>query len=371
MAKHIDNETFETKKYQAWFSYLHNIPLKLRLKMIEELDTAKSVYEANDTRLLEISGVNLNTISLIQAMKKKSPDEIYEQILESDADLTSIEDKDYPLLLRDIPDCPYSLFYKGTLPPPKIPSIGIVGARMCTNYGSRIAYEIAHSLSKASYNIVSGMALGTDRHAHAGALDANGITTAVLGCGVDICYPPKNKDLYKRIIERGCIISEYTIHTQAVSTHFPRRNRIISGMTSSLIVTEARLKSGSLITANLSSSYNRDVYALPGRINDPLSLGTNHLISEGALMLESIETLLDDLNSKFETNIEKPTVESILSLSEREKNVYDKIDYYAIHIESLIELCSNYDIKEIYTCINSLKEKGKIKEIFPDYFVRN
>jgi hypothetical protein len=88
-------------------------------------------------------------------------------------------------------------------------------------------------------------------------------------------------------------------------------------------------------------------------------------------MLEAIDTHLDDLNSKFETNIEKPTVESILSLSEREKNVYDKIDYYAIHIESLIELCSNYDIKEIYTCINSLKEKGKIKEIFPDYFVRN
>lgn len=371
MAKHILNTDFEKNKYEVWFSMLKDIPLKIRMNLIEDLHCAKNVFEADEISLLETKGMDLNYLTYLMKEKNNSPDSIYEAILNQDIDLVSIENENYPLLLRDIPDRPYSLFYKGKFPQPTIPSIGIVGARMCTNYGARMAYDIAHTLAGSSYNIVSGMALGIDRHAHAGALDANGMTTAVLGCGVDICYPGNNKDLYNRIIENGCVLSEYTPGTQAVSQFFPRRNRIICGMTSALVVTEARIKSGSLITANLSTSYNRDVYALPGRVSDPLSRGTNNLIQEGAIVLESISFLSKDLEEKHGTTVLEPSILTDISLTENEQIVLSEIDYYALHIDSILEKASPLSEESIYQCINTLKEKGKIKEIFPDYFVKN
>ena len=374
MSKDILNEEFERKKYIAWFNVIPHLSAKLKNHLIEEFKSAKNIYEADDSELIESQYVDFRILSLINEARKKSPDCIYQEILSEDIDITSIEEADYPILLREISDKPHALYYTGTLCSPTKPAIGIVGARMSTNYGKQIAYDIGKILGKRGFNIVSGMALGIDSSSHKGALDGNGYTTAVLGCGVNLCYPPRNQRLYEAIRERGAIISEYPPYTQAIPAYFPLRNRIISGMSSTLVVTEARLKSGSLITCNLSISYGRDVYAVPGRITDNLSTGTNHLISQGALVFESVEKLCQDLEEKFgydglcESALELSSL-SVCELTNDENKIYELIDYYATHIDTIYSKC-NYDEETTQNLIASLKSKGKINEIFPDYYVR-
>ena len=372
MAKHVLDEDFNRKKYQIWFNSIFPWNNKLKLQLYEEFKSAKNIYEMPEKKLIESPFLDLKKMAQIQKYKKITPDEIYEKLLTIDMDFTTIEEEDYPGLLQEIPDKPYCLYYLGHLPEKSMPSVGVVGARMSTNYGKSIAHDIGYSLAKCGINVVSGMALGVDCASQNGALEASGMTTAILGSSVDICYPEKNKPLYNALKKSGCILSEYPPNTEARPAFFPLRNRIISGMSSALIVTEARVKSGSLITANLASSYGRDVYALPGRITDPLSIGTNHLITEGALVLESIEDLIKNLNEKF--NRTKGD-ESIFSnevdntLTEKESLIYDVIDYYATHLDDISFKTKIFDT-ELNVLLTNLKNKGKISEIFPDYFVR-
>lgn len=374
MAKNILDEEFERKKYIAWLNVIPHLSAKLKIHLIEEFGSAQAIYEADDSTLIESEYVDLTILSAINEARKKSPDQIYQSILNDDIDIVSVEDSEYPVLLREIPDKPYVLYYTGHLCAPTKPAVGIVGARMSTNYGKQIAYELGRSLGERGFNIVSGMALGIDSSSHKGALDGSGFTTAVLGCGVNICYPPRNRKLYNDIRSRGVILSEYPPYTQALPAYFPLRNRIISGISSVLAVTEARIKSGSLITCNLAISYGRDVYALPGRITDPLSNGTNHLISQGALVLESVESLCQELEERFHasgSNISKTSLSNIIEceLTYEENQIYTLIDYYAIHIDDIYSK-SPIPEEKIQIVLECLKSKGKINEIFPDYYVR-
>ena len=202
----------------------------------------------------------------------------------------------YPKILNNYERMPEGLYFAGSLPDPDIKAAAIVGARSCSRYGSLEAEHFAKVLSQAGVQIISGMALGIDSAGHRGALDAGGKTFAVLGCGADICYPSSNARLYRRIIETGGgIISEYPPGTPALPHHFPTRNRIISGLSDAVIIIEARAKSGSLITADLALEQGKEVYALPGRVHDPLSLGCLHLLSQGAAPALSPEQILSDL----------------------------------------------------------------------------
>ena len=213
----------------------------------------------------------------------------------------------FPEKLLSISSCPKELFYSGRLPDPAVPAVAIVGARMCSAYGRIQAFHFAEVLSRNGVQILSGLALGIDSEAHKGALEGSSPTFAVLGCGLDVCYPASNRKLASRILQNGGgIISEYPEGTPPLAHHFPVRNRLISALSDLVLVVEAREASGSLITAGYALDQGRPVYAIPGSVHEPLSRGTNRLIFDGAGAAISPDVILTELGI---TPSEKKTAE--------------------------------------------------------------
>ena len=205
----------------------------------------------------------------------------------------TIEDSNFPDRLRKLSGMPKKLYYIGNLPDPKKPAAAVVGARMCSPYGRCQAFKYARTMASYGVQIISGMARGIDAEGHKGALDTDTPTFAVLGSGVDVCYPNSNRWLYQRILEKGGgIISELPPGSPPVNWAFPARNRIISGLSDAVLVVEAKEQSGSLITANFALEHGHSVYALPGAVTEELSRGCNKLIFDGAGIAYSPEIML-------------------------------------------------------------------------------
>lgn len=204
-------------------------------------------------------------------------------------------DEEYPEKLKPLEDAPVALYKKGRLPDPCAPSVAVIGARDCSEYGKRAARYFARGLAEAGVAVISGMARGVDGIAGAAALESGGMSAAVLGCGVDVCYPPENRGLYERLEREGCLLSEYPPGTRPESRLFPPRNRIISGLSDLVLVTEARERSGTLITVDRALEQGRDVFAVPGRITDGCSRGCNRLIAGGAGVAANVEAVLEAL----------------------------------------------------------------------------
>lgn len=211
----------------------------------------------------------------------------------------------YPDLLKYIDGPPKRLYYRGDISLASRPAIAIVGARKATSYGRWVAYNLAGRLAQYDIVSVSGMAYGIDTYAHKGSLENGGKTIAILGCGVDICYPASNRKLLEEIYEEGLVISEYEPGTPPLPYRFPMRNRIISGMAISTVIAEAGLKSGSLITAECAVEQGRNVYAVPGNINSVYSVGTNKLIRDGAIPITLLDDIIEDLGIKRTYSLEE------------------------------------------------------------------
>lgn len=205
------------------------------------------------------------------------------------------EDKDYPELLKFIPNPPEILYYIGDITLASRPAVAVVGSRKATSYGKWASYGFAKKLAEYEIVVVSGMASGIDSYAHKGAVENQGKTIAVLGCGVDICYPESNRALKESILKEGLILSEYEPGVLPLPYRFPMRNRIISGICTGTIIVEAGLASGSLITAECAAEQGRNIYALPGNINNMYSFGTNKLIKDGAVPLIVFDDIIDEL----------------------------------------------------------------------------
>lgn len=206
-------------------------------------------------------------------------------------------DSGYPPLLLAIHDPPRALFVRGEADLSLLarPAVAVVGARACSPYGGQVARMLGRELAAASLVVVSGLARGVDGEAHRGALEANGVTVAVLGCGIDRDYPAAHVQLARRICERGLVVSEYEAGVEPAAWRFPARNRIIAGLATATVVVEAREKSGALITADFAIEDNRAVFAVPGEITSGLSAGTNRLIREGAAPLTCVQDVFDEL----------------------------------------------------------------------------
>ena len=204
-------------------------------------------------------------------------------------------ERDYPARLLEIPDPPERLYVLGKLPEEKVPSVAIIGARECSEYGNYVAARLGECMGRNGIQVVSGMARGIDGIGQTAALDAGGSSFAVLGSGVDVCYPARNRRLYERLWERGGVLSEYPPGTPALSRNFPPRNRIVSGLADAVVVVEAREKSGTLITVDMALEQGKEVYAVPGRVTDALSSGCNRLVKLGAAVLLDPEELAEEL----------------------------------------------------------------------------
>ena len=205
------------------------------------------------------------------------------------------DDRDYPRRLKELPKPPEKLYVLGSLPKDNVPSVAVIGARDCSEYGRYVAAHLGSILGKSGVQVVSGMARGIDGIAQEAAVDAGGCSFAVLGSGVDVCYPVGNKRLYEKLKEKGGILSEYPPGTPAIARNFPIRNRIVSGLSDAVIVVEAREKSGTLITVDMALEQGREVYAVPGRITDGLSVGCNRLLKLGAGILLDTNEFLEEL----------------------------------------------------------------------------
>ena len=219
--------------------------------------------------------------------------------------MTTIEISDvrYPALLRNITDPPPVLYVDGELEPVDVQAVAIVGSRHATFYGIRIARTLAEELSRLGFTIVSGMARGIDRVAHEGALAAGGRTLAVLGCGLDVAYPTEHTQLRAQVAEAGALLTEFPLGSPPLAAHFPRRNRILSGLSLGVVVVEAAEGSGSLITAKLAAEQGREVFAVPGPIDAPTSRGTHGLLKQGAKLTETVDDILDELLPQLEQPI--------------------------------------------------------------------
>ena len=275
------------------------------------------------------------------------------------------EDAAYPKKLLDHKGMPKGLYVMGRLPDGKRPSVAIVGARRSTSYGNEIAKSFARELAKAGVQVISGMAWGIDGMAHQGALEGGGDTFAVLGCGVDICYPPGHRRLYEQLIQRGGILSEQPLGMPPMPGHFPARNRIISGLSDLVLVVEAKERSGSLITADLALEQGKDVFAVPGRIGDEMSKGCLDLLKQGAGLADSPETLLEALG--IDLKISHQPVKIVLE--KNEDIVYSWISLQPVSSEELVKK-TGLGSREVLLALVSLELKGCIKEMQKNQYVK-
>ena len=281
----------------------------------------------------------------------------------------SSKSAEYPEKLNNYPKMPEMLFVKGRLPDRKKPSIAIVGARACSTYGRIQAFRYAKILSGAGVQIISGMAYGIDAEAHKGALEGGTATYAVLAGGVDICYPAGNKALYERILrEGGGIISEQPPGMRARNYFFPARNRIISGLADMVLIVEAREKSGSLITAQWALDQGKTVYAIPGPVNEELSIGCHKLIYDGAGIAYSPEILLRELGMNYENKV-KSDSKNDLGLASDLKLVYSCLDLRPKSTDFLIQK-TGLPPRQIGSLLLELKLSGLIREIGRHYYIK-
>ncbi len=285
-------------------------PATLR-RLTERFQTHERIIAATVRELKNIDGIEDKTAQALRnAFDEVDPDLERERMSASGARVILYDDDDYPSLLSEIPDPPVGLWIRGHLTPNES-KIAIVGTRRCTTYGREQAARLSALLTQSGLTVVSGGALGIDGQAHRGALRANGRTIAVLGCGVGVCYPPQHEDLFQRIIaEGGALVSEHPTMMEPLAKHFPRRNRIISGLSLGVLVIEAPLRSGALITARLAiDEHGREVMALPGQVDSPASAGCNQAIQEGwaALVVNHADILqhMETINRKFQVADEK------------------------------------------------------------------
>lgn len=338
----------DDKIYWIALNLIDVSPLRMK-KIIDQLKDVKKIFELNVDELINL-GFKRDTAEKIKIWEKLPLKEEIEFVRNEGINIITIDDRNYPSLLKEIDDPPYVLYVKGNTNFDEL-SISIVGTRNPSLYGLKMAEKFASELSSVGFTIISGLARGIDTAAHIGALRSGGKTIGVMGSGFKNFYPPENKKIEKEIIKNGAIITEFPSNTKPEKFNFPRRNRIISGLSKGVIVIEAGPKSGALITANFALEQGRDVFALPGRVDTIYSKGTNKLLKEGAILVETTEDILSALNIKIEKKEKKEEIklendeEKILNILEEPLQLEEILIKTGISPEKLFPLLTGMQIK--------------------------
>jgi DNA processing protein len=277
---------------------------------------------------------------------------------------------EYPQTLLEIYDPPVMLYVRGDMQVLNLPSIGMVGTRRPTLYGTQMAERLGRELAARGLVVVSGMARGIDAIGHQGVLAVNGRAVGVLGTGIDVCYPKENRKLYEKVLERGAIISEFPIGTHPAPENFPVRNRIVAGMPLGVVVVEGAQYSGSLITARLAMEFGREVFAVPGNVTQPVSFAPNLLIKQGAKLVTNGEDVIEELPTPIRATLvraEQPEAEqrnllAAASLNSSEKKIYDLLTVdQPSHIDDIVER-SGLNSSEVLATLFDLEMKGIVRQ---------
>ncbi len=341
----------EERAYWLAWSQVAGIGPVLLPRLYQHFGSLAAAWECNAAKLAQVEGLGLLTAQKVVSdritftRKHLNPESFFAQHLIQNPNFWTPGDSNYPRLLLETPSPAPILYYRGEVEIPENlgqkPLVAIVGTRQPTEYGIRWTRQISTALAKNGFTVVSGLAEGIDTESHAAAIAAGGRTIAVVGTGVDIVYPAKNQKLYQQILQQGLIISEYASKTPPDRTHFPRRNRIIAGLSRAVLVMEAPLKSGALITATYANEFGRDVYALPGRLDDMKSQGCLRLLAQGAIpIVKELDELLKMLGAipQFDAVVEpQAPVQLIPQLSPELQQVFDAISFDSISFDSIVQ----------------------------------
>lgn len=311
----------------------------------------------------------LDFLAQPEPLRSQSIEKSLRWLEEENTHLLTLEDEAYPLLLREIPDPPPLLFVRGHPAVLSLPQLGIVGSRNPDTMGRETAHDFAKRLAEAGLVITSGMALGIDTEAHQGALE-HGKTVAVTGTGLDRVYPARNRDLAHEIVREGAIVSEFVVGTEPRAENFPRRNRIISGLSLGTLVVQAARKSGSLITARMSMEQGREVFAIPGSIHNPLARGSHLLIRQGAKLVETTEDIVEELGGML--NLMREQLESqppdggeeggSQAVDPEMAQLLEAIGHDAITIDRLVEICG-LTTEAVSSIIMRLEIQGHVESL--------
>lgn len=350
-------------------------PARLK-KLYSKFGSIENVFNANYSEIKNVEGFSDSLAKSVISSKNKYNDYKEKTLRELDklhklnARIISLWDKEYPTLLKNIYDPPILLYIKGNFSEADDFSIAIVGSRSPSLYGKIHAEKISYDLASEGLSIVSGLARGVDATAHIGAIKANGRTIAVIGSGLDVIYPPENKKLFSEIINNGIVISEYKLGTKPDAENFPRRNRIISGLSLAVIVVESGAPGGALQTAAFALDQNREIYALPGNIDQPKSEGCNLLIKKGeAKLLTSYKEVIEDLQIKLKPalgiNIPKPDI----SLNMFEEKILKSLSNNPKHID-IIAAESSMSTSDCLVNLLSLEFKEVVKQLPGKMFIK-
>lgn len=360
----------------------------LARRLVEAAGGAEAACKASSALVQSLEGIGPATSRQILDSLRKSADAAMAELDRAAACRASViclEDQAYPTLLKSIPDPPCVLYVRGDLQPRDLNAIAIVGSRRCSFYGREQAERFGALLAGAGMTIVSGGARGIDSAAHRGALaHPLGRTFAVLGCGIDIAYPPENTELLSQIAARGAIISEHPLGTPPVAENFPRRNRIISGLARGVLVIEADQRSGALITARLAcEEHGRPVFALPGRVDNRLSAGPHQLIRDGATLVRNLEDVLDGLGPLPQEAVEPtlfdrqreadpdepPAQASSAELSDSQRAILGQIDADPTSVEQIAQRTC-LPVSQVLQELTFMSLKGVVRRVGGQNFVR-
>ncbi len=349
-------------KYWVAFNHIPGLG-RVKFSLLEKyFGNIEKAWKATSSDI-KSSGLDPKTVSTIVTHRDTiSPDLEYEKLQKLNIKAFTWHDSEYPERLKEIDDRPPVIYIKGNLIAEDAWSIAVVGTRRATVYGRQVTDEIVTDLSRRKITIISGLARGIDTVAHKAALEAGGRTIAIFGCGLDLVYPADNLNLARRIIEQGALVSEYPLGTQPRADNFPRRNRIMSGMSLGVLVIEAGEQSGALITAHQALEQNREVFAIPGSILSPASRGTNRLIQEGAKLVRNYNDVLEELNiciteQQLDLDIKEPG-----TITDTENLILQCLSGELSHID---EICrrSQLPISAVSSLLSIMELRGIVKQV--------
>lgn len=330
-------------------------------KLLAAFESPENIFKASTADLLFVSGISRERAENIRKFRQWDEVEKYAGVIEKKG-ISAVPYKDgrYPEPLKNLEDAPLVLYMKGKYHPDDRFAIGIVGSRKHTPYGESVTQRISGELSVAGFTVISGLARGIDTLSHKSALAAGGRTIAVLGSGPDVYYPAENRGLSERIVSSGCVISEFLPGTMPNKENFPRRNRLISGLSLGILVVEATDNSGSLITAGFALEQNKEVFAVPGNITSRNSEGTNKLIKQGAKIVLKTDDIIEELAPALKGYIRKELKERA-QLEGEENRLCAMLSREPMHVD-LISRESGLSVNQLLNLLLSLELKGIVKQ---------
>ncbi|MEE9498876.1 MAG: DNA-processing protein DprA [Nitrospinaceae bacterium] len=369
----MDRDDWESKKHWVGLNMVLGVGKTLSHRLVKAMGSPKNVFHASRKELMEVERVGDKVArQILDFDLERSVEREYQLTHRRNVRILTIEDPQYPFLLKSIYDPPPVIYYKGTFLDERSVPLAVVGTRKASSYGRMVAEKLCAALSEMGVCIISGMARGIDTIAHKSALKLGNPTVAVFGCGLDYTYPPESGSLRRQIEEQGAVISEFPMSTKPDRNNFPARNRVISGLSHGTLVVEAGEKSGALITAQFALEQGREVFAVPGNIYSSESRGTHALIQMGAKLTDSPEAMVEELSDSVLELLKerKNRVLESIELNPKEEHLMSLMSVQEQHIDRVIEN-SYLSPAEVSATLVTLELKGVIRQTDGKMFTMN